>query len=179
MNKKRIKSTKLLIFFTFITMLIVTFLSLSKYRSTIAGSNTGRVAKYVLGISSNNTISVPIKPVTPNNSQDFYFELSNGTENENQNEVTLRYTIELENMANLPLEFKLYKMNENTAEYDELKLNSNITDYINISALDKTNHKYKLEIKWKENTEKLNYDSYKYRKTIDYIKIIVNAVQVD
>ena len=151
MNQKRIKSPKLLIFFTFITMLIVTFLSLSKYKSTIAGSSTGRVAKYVLGISTNNIISIPVSPVEPNNSQEFYFELSNEEENEKQNEVTLKYNIELENMANLPLEFKLYKYNENSAEYNELKLNSNVTDSININASDKINHKYKLEIKWKEN----------------------------
>ena len=175
MNKVRIKSPKLLIFFTFITMLIVTFISLSKYRSTIAGSSTGRVAKYVLGISTNNIISIPVAPVEPNNIQEFYFELNN----EEENEVTLKYNIELENMANLPLEFKLYKYNENSTEYDELKLNSNVTDDISISASDKINHKYKLEIKWKENTENSNYDSYKYSKTIDYIKIVVNAVQVD
>ena len=41
------------------------------------------------------------------------------------------------------------------------------------------NHKYKLDIKWKENTQSAEYDSYKYSKTIDYIKLIVNAVQVD
>lgn len=179
MNKRRIKSPKLLIFFTFITMLIVTFLSLSKYRSTIAGSSTGRVAKYVLGISKNNIINIPIEPVEPNNSQEFYFEISNETENKKKNEVTLKYNIELENMANLPLEFKLYKYNEDSTEYDELRLNSNVTDNINISASDKINHKYKLELKWKKNTENSNYDSYKYSKTIDYIKIIVNAAQVD
>ena len=106
-------------------------------------------------------------------------KLSNEEENETKNEITLKYTIELENIANLPLEFKLYKYNEYTTEYDELKLNSNTTDDININASDKINHKYKLEIKWKENTENLNYDSYKYSKTIDYIKLVVNAVQAD
>ena len=73
MNKKRIKSPKILIFFTFVTMLIVTFLSLARYKSTVASGSTGRVAKYVLGISTNNIISVPITPVAPNNSQEFLF----------------------------------------------------------------------------------------------------------
>ena len=41
------------------------------------------------------------------------------------------------------------------------------------------NHKYKLEIKWKNNTSDSNYDSYKFSKTIDYIKLIVNATQKD
>lgn len=172
------KKPKILVIVTLITTMLVTFISLSRYESTIAGKSEGRIATYILGISTNNIINVPISPVTPNNSQEFYFELTNKDENEKKNEVTLQYTIQLENMANLPLDFLLYKFNETTTEYDKIQLNANITDNIKYIT-EETNHKYKLEIKWKENTQNTTYDSYKYSKTLDYIKIRVNAVQVD
>lgn len=174
------KKPKILIIVTLITTMFVTFISLSRYESTIEGKSEGRIATYILGISTNNIINIPISPVIPNNSQEFYFELTNKDVNENKNEVTLQYTIQLENMANLPLDFSLYKFNEATiAEYDKIELNANITDNIMYNVTEDTNHKYKLEIKWKENTQNTTYDSYKYSKTIDYIKVIVNAVQVD
>ena len=166
---------KILLAITVITIILAAYFSFAKYNGSTAGSSEGRVAKYALGITTDNVINVPITPVTPNNSQEFNFELTN----KDENEVTLKYTIELENMANLPLEFKLYKYNENTTEYDEIQLNANVSTEELMKADETINHKYKLDIKWKENTQSAEYDSYKYSKTIDYIKLIVNAVQVD
>ncbi len=168
---------KILLAITVVTIILAAYFSLAKYNGATAGSSEGRVAKYALGITTDNVINVPITPATPNNSQEFYFELTN--KEEKKNEVTLKYTIELENMANLPLEFKLYKYNENTTEYDEIQLNTNVSEEIVMKADERINHKYKLDTKWKENTQSTEYDSYKYSKTIDYIKLIVNAVQVD
>lgn len=170
---------KILLAITVVTIILATYFSFAKYNGSAVGSSEGRVAKYALGITTDNVINVPITPVTPSNSQEFYFELTNKDENNKKNEVTLKYTIELENMANLPLEFKLYKYNENTTEYDEMQLNANVLTAEVMKADETINHKYKLEIKWKENTESTEYDSYKYSKTIDYIKLVVNAVQVD
>ena len=93
--------------------------------------------------------------------------------------LILKYTIELENMANLPLELKLYKYNESSSTYGEVQLNANVSTEEVMKANEQIDNRYKLEIKWKENTQNAEYDSYKYSKTIDYIKIIVNAVQVD
>ena len=168
---------KILLAITVVTIILAAYFSLAKYNGATAGSSEGRVAKYALGITTDNVINVPITPATPNNSQEFYFELTN--KEEKKNEVTLKYTIELENMANLPLEFKLYKYNENTTEYDEIQLNTNVSEEIVMKADERINHKYKLDTKWKEHTQSTEYDSYKYSKTIDYIKLIVNAVQVD
>lgn len=174
-HKKRIiHSPKLLIVVTFITTLIVMCFSLAKYKSTVAGDSVGRAAKYVLGILNDSEINVPINGIKPNSSQDFYFEITN-----NKNEVTLKYTIELENMANLPLDFILYRYDENTYEYKEIKLNANVTEEFEMNAKDRINHKYKVKVKWKDNTMNLSFDSYKYSKTIDYLKIIVSAIQVD
>ena len=169
---------KLLIVFTFITTIIVIFFSLSRYKSTVAGSSIGRVAQYVLGIQTDNELNVPINKIKPNNSQDFYFEITN-EENNSKNEVTLKYTIELENKANLPLDFILYKYDESTSKYKEIKLSANITEEFEMNVKNEANHKYKVNVKWKDNTTNSSYDSYKYSKTIDYLKIIVNAVQVD
>ena len=170
---------KILIITAVVTIIIATYISYAKYTTSAAGNSGGRVAKYTLEMATNNIINVPITPVTPNNSQEFYFELTNKEENQRKNEVTLKYTIEIENMANLPLEFKLYKYNENSTEYEELKLNANVSENVTMKADEEENHKYKLEIKWKENTQSTEYNSYKYSKTMDYIKLIVNAVQVD
>ena len=177
-KQKIINSPQLLIMFTFITTLIVIVLSISRYKSTVAGSSTGRVAQYVLGIQTNNELAVPINKIRPNNSQEFYFEIVN-EENNSKNEVTLKYTIELENKANLPLVFILYKYDENTSEYKEVKLSANVTEEFEMNVKNEVNHKYKVNVKWKDNTTDSNYDSYKYSKTIDYLKVIVNAVQVD
>ena len=117
---------KILLAITVVTIILATYFSFAKYNGSAVGSSEGRVAKYALGITTDNVINVPITPVTPSNSQEFYFELTNKDENNKKNEVTLKYTIELENMANLPLEFKLYKYNENTTEYDEMQLNANV-----------------------------------------------------
>lgn len=173
-----IKSPKLLIVFTFITTIIVIFFSLSKYKSTIAGSSIGRVAQYVLGIQTNNEMNVPINEMKPNSSQEFFFDIIN-EENNSKNEVTLNYTIELENKANLPLDFILYRYDENSSEYKEINLNANTTEEFEMDTKNKIDHKYKVKVKWKDNTTNLNYDSYKYSKTIDYLKISVNAIQVD
>lgn len=170
---------KILLAITILTIVLAAYISFAKYKNVATGSSEGRVAKYALGITTNNIINVPITPATPNNRQDFYFELTNKDENNKKNEVTLKYTIELENKANLPLEFKLYKYDENNAEYSEVQLNANVSKEEAMRADETINHKYKLEIKWKENTQNAEYDSYKYSKTIDYIKVIVNAVQVD
>lgn len=173
-----IKSPKLLIVFTFITTIIVIFFSLSRYKSTIAGSSTGRVAQYVIGIQTNNEMNVPINEMKPNSSQEFFFDIIN-EENNSKNEVTLNYTIELENKANLPLDFILYRYDENSSEYKEINLNANTTEEFEMDTKNKIDHKYKVKVKWKDNTTNLNYDSYKYSKTIDYLKISVNAIQVD
>ncbi len=176
-EKKKTKIS-LLIILIVTTIMLATFYSLSRYKTTGAGSSTGRVAQHILGIEKDNTINLPMQNIKPGSSQDYYFEITN-EENEKKNEVTLEYTIELENKANLPLEFTMYRYNEKTTEYEEIKLSANITEKIRMEVNEEKNHKYKIEIKWKENTEKATYDSYKYSKTLDYIKIIVNAEQVD
>lgn len=178
-NNKIIKVPNILLNLAFISMLIVMTISVSKYKTTAIGNSETRVAKYVLGISSDSSINIPLKSALPNSSQELYFVLTNEDEKSNKNEVSLKYTIELENSANLPLEFKLYKYNETATEYEEIKLNSNVSDEFYINAGEKINNKYKTEIKWKENTQNIEYDSYKYSKTIDYVKITVNVVQMD
>lgn len=177
-KKQKITVLSILLTLTIIAIILATFFTLSKYKTTVTGIGSGRVAQYILGIEKDNTINLPMQNIKPGSSQEYYFEITN-EENEKKNEVTLEYTIELENKANLPLEFTMYRYNEKTTEYEEIKLSANITEKIRMEVNEKKNHKYKIEIKWKENTEKATYDSYKYSKTLDYIKIIVNAEQVD
>lgn len=177
-NKTNMAVPSLAIIITIITIVLFTSFSLSKYKTTSTGSSGGRVAQYVLKINEDSTVNIPITDIKPNSSQEYYFEIIN-EENGKKNEVTLEYTIELENIANLPLEFTMYKYNEETKQYEEIKLNANITDKIKMMADESKNHKYKIEIKWKDNNGEATYDSYKYSKTLDYIKIIVNAKQVD
>ena len=170
---------KILLAIAVVTIILAAYYSSAKYKTETVGNSEGRVAACVLGITTDNIIDIPITPVAPDNSQEFFFEIINQDENKKKNEVTLKYTIELENMANLPLEFKLYKYNESSSTYGEVQLNANVSTEEVMKANEQIDNRYKLEIKWKENTQNAEYDSYKYSKTIDYIKIIVNAVQVD
>lgn len=170
---------KTLIFITIITSIIVVAFSMSRYQSTFAEEDNGSVAMSILDIQASDILTLKMNPNSPNCSQEFNFEVSNENGDGEKNEVSLLYTIEIENVANLPLNFTIYKFNEETKEYEVINMTSNITEQFEMNVNEINNHKYKLKIDWKTNTENVAYDSYKYSKTMDYVKIIVNAIQKD
>ncbi len=175
-NRIKLMSPQLMVVLVIITTSIVLIFSLSKYKSTVASENSAKVAAFVLELQSDSILDIPIEPIAPNSKQEILFEVSN-QKDQKQSEITMQYTVEISSMANLPLSFKLYRYNESTKQYEQVKLTANTTDQIKYGFSEQVNHKYKLEINWNTNAE--NYNSYEYSKTIDKIKIAVNAIQVD
>ena len=170
-------SPQLMVVLVIITTSIVLIFSLFVfYKSTVASENSAKVAAFVLELQSDSILDIPIEPIAPNSKQEILFEVSN-QKDQKQSEITMQYTVEISSMANLPLSFKLYRYNESTKQYEQVKLTANTTDQIKYGFSEQVNHKYKLEINWNTNAE--NYNSYEYSKTIDKIKIAVNAIQVD
>ena len=173
-NRIKLMSPQLMVVLVIITTSIVLIFSL--YKSTVASENSAKVAAFVLELQSDSILDIPIEPIAPNSKQEILFEVSN-QKDQKQSEITMQYTVEISSMANLPLSFKLYRYNESTKQYEQVKLTANTTDQIKYGFSEQVNHKYKLEINWNTNAE--NYNSYEYSKTIDKIKIAVNAIQVD
>lgn len=149
--------------------------SLARYRSTYAGSSTARVAKPVLSLNTEDDfIFLSMDSISPNNEQNFYFEVSNENE-KNISETSLEYVLEIITSDNLPLEFSLYEYSFSTDSYDkEVILEENKTKNYILIPKDSDNQKYMLKITWKEDEK-----DYKYSKTIDYIKIKADANQIN
>ena len=105
-NDKNRISLKILIFLSIITTIIVASLSLSKFESSVATEDGTRVAYPIINLATETeVISVPISPVIGENT--YTFSISN-KEEEKQSEVSIEYTIQIESLENLPLEFELY-----------------------------------------------------------------------
>lgn len=172
--KKRYKSgnkLKNLIMLCIFTTIIVTTLTLSRYKSSIAGSSSAKVATPVINISAENpVIDVNINPMQSENI--YEFSVSN-IENEQKSEVSMEYTIQIESLRNLPLYYELYRIEDENETTDLFEKNGDITEKIEMN-LEESKHTYKLKIKWQEDEQ-----SYLYAQTIDYIQIILNSNQMD
>ena len=158
-----------LIFLCLITTIIVTTLTLSKYESTLAGNSNAIVAVPVMDLST-NTISLNINPI--DEEKIYTFSVAN-IKDKQQSEVSMKYTIQIQSLENLPLEFELYAETDTRREKNLLSGNGKITDPI-VMGLEEEKHTYNLKIKWRELE-----DSYLYSQTIDYVQIVLNSEQID
>lgn len=171
--EKKYIDIKIIIFLTLITTAILTWFSLSEYTSTFGNKDTGNAAQPILNLYSNDVVTTTA-PIAPKSEQEFYFEVS-GENESNSSEVTMEYKIELSNLGILPLKFRLYKFandNYNT----EIPLTNNVTNTIT-KEVGSDNQKYMLKIVWNDQAE--NYNSYKYKKLLDYVQIVINSQQKD
>ena len=136
---------KTLFCITIITIIVSTFFSLASYRSTLSGIGKGQVASVALGIDNETTLNLPIGPLASDDEQSFEFEVINKNDNR-KNEVTMKYYIELVNdYANFPLNFSIYKLNKNN-QYELLSLNLNKTKESYLGYSEDMADKYKLII---------------------------------
>ena len=170
-RQKRERKLKNLIMLCIFTTIIVTTLTLSKYKSSIAGNSNAKVATPIINISAENpVIAVKINPIQSENI--YEFSVSN-IKDDKKSEVSMEYTIQIESLRNLPLCYELYRIEDENETEDLFEQNGDITETIQMN-LEESKHTYKLKIKWKEDEQ-----SYLYAQTIDYIQIKINSSQVD
>ena len=73
------------------------------------------------------------------------------------------------------MELELYTYDNNTKGTENLlQGNGNITDDINFNFNEDKTDTYMLIIKWKD-----GQTDYRFSHTIDYVRVVVNGVQVD
>lgn len=172
MKKKNVK-IKNFIFIFIITSIIASIFALSKFKSTSAGNDNTRSARYIITMSE-SVLNLKINPDTLKK-QEYLFEVSNLNKESKISEVEMEYKLGINTQSNLPLEFELYKINGE----NEIKMNleGNITtDALKFSANKEQTDKYKLIVKWREGEEN---KSYKYSGSIDCVQIILDSNQVD
>lgn len=163
---------RILMLIVIVSTIIVTTVSISKYRSTVASSDTARTAVPIITVNA-EPLNININPV--NNEQRYIFEVANFNESK-ESEVSMEYSIKINNSRNLPLTFELYNYDEATnAEIgNNLLSQDNITGTVSMLVGGKQSNKYILKIKWKEEKK-----DYLYSKEIDYIQIGINSRQMN
>lgn len=168
MNKKN----RILLLIVLISTVIVTMVSFSKYKTAVATSDSTRTAVPIITMNS-EPLNLSINPAE--NEQSYVFEIANYSGNK-ESEVSMEYSIRINNSKNLPLIFELYDYNEETkTEIGENLLSAdNVTSNISMLVGTKQSNKYILKIKWQEDER-----DYKYNKEIDYVQINVNSRQMD
>lgn len=150
-------------------------LTFGKFKGTLASADVARAARYVLDLSGQQT---SITEFIPNTVRSTTFEIRNfkgDLENPTYvNEVKLKYTIKIEsvNVANLPLDYKLYNIDDE-ANPVEIALTNNISDYIEVNSNAQI-HKYRLDVIWQN-----GLDEVIYANLTDEINIVVDAEQID
>ena len=167
-----------LVFCCIITTILVTTFTLSKFESSIAGQSHTKVAASVMQLTADNPV-IPIE-VSPIKQDTIYeFRVSN-TDGSQQSEVSMEYTLEIQSIGNLPLEFALY-----TYEGDNIGTTNLLTESGSTADNSKTTlitmphdtknpHRYRLHIQWKEGE-----NSHLYSHTIDYVRLILHSTQID
>lgn len=158
---------KYLYFLIIYFMLFLVFFmspSISRYSENIEFSNKMYIAKPILNLS----ITDVSEKVSPVKNIEIPFQVTNYN-NDLVNDIALYYSLFV-NVDNLPLKFKLYRVDDNKRE--ELLLTDNRSDKFQLAAGSKVTDNYVLEIIWNESDK-----SYIYQNISDYVKIEANVEQ--
>ena len=147
------------------TTVIVTCITLSKYRTAL-----GSKATVIIG-NPKTTLSdeIELTDLKPGNSITSNFKVRN-FEKENKSDINMIYTIKLETGNYLPLKFELKKIENGEVNGDNL-LSNNVTQEFEM-ATEKYEQEYQLTVSW--DSEEKNY---LYSNEIDYVKIILESYQ--
>lgn len=169
MNKKN----RLLMLIVIISTILVTTVSISKYKTAVATSGNTKTAVPIINVNS-ESLNVILNPTK--SEQSYIFAVANYTGSK-ESEVSMEYSIKISNSNNLPLKFELYNYDETTKTErgENLLLDDSTTE--NVSMLvsgGKQSVKYVLKIKWQQNENNKSYN-----KEIDYVQINVNSKQID
>ncbi len=135
----------------------------AKFSTTANGSDSARVAKFVLNGEMSDKLSVPLS-IKPGDTEKYSFTVTN-TNGSSTAEVSMKYSIDVSSYDNLPLIMEIYDSNKNKVADDAV---------FTMEAGKETTHNYTLEVTWDENRKESNLVN-----EIDMVKIVVNAEQLD
>lgn len=168
MNKKN----RILMLIVIVSTIIVTTVSISKYKTAVATNDTARTAVPAITVNA-EPLNININPAS--NEQNYIFEVANYN-GDKESEVSMEYSIKINNSKNLPLTFELYNYDENTKAKigSNLLSQDNVTGNVSMLVGGKQANKYILKIKWQEDKK-----DYTYSKEIDYVQIGINSRQMN
>lgn len=173
-------------------MMIVIFIPLLVFGTGITYSmfniNTNlsgeqNVAQFIFNAERMNELELPITDLNPGDEKTYEFSVSNNKDGK-ISATTIEYQLTIKTMRLIPLNIKLYKINENEEEEPIIECNGNYTRnddneiVCNVLAIMKIEHSspiddnYKLKIKFPD-----EYDSEEYSNLVDYIDIEIKSSQ--
>lgn len=160
MIMKKINNIAITIILILLISIFCSYNTFASYKSVYESESSIEIAEPIFNLV---TSSIADK-INPTNEIETNFNITNFKDNE-INDITLKYylTISLEN-DKLPLEYKLYKKENDTLT--ELPLTNNQTDYFTLNKDVKETQDFVLKISWNELKT-----SYEYQNITDYIKI--------
>lgn len=160
MIMKKINNIAITIILILLISIFCSYNTFASYKSVYESESSIEIAEPIFNLV---TSSIADK-INPTNEIETNFSITNFNDNE-INDITLKYylTISLEN-DKLPLEYKLYKKENDTLT--ELPLTNNQTDYFTLNKDVKETQDFVLKISWNELKT-----SYEYQNITDYIKI--------
>ncbi len=160
MIMKKINNIAITIILILLISIFCSYNTFASYKSVYESESSIKIAEPIFNLV---TSSIADK-INPTNEIETNFSITNFNGNE-INDIILKYylVISLEN-DKLPLEYKLYKKENDTLT--ELPLTNNQTDYFTLNKDVKETQDFVLKISWNE------FDtSYEYQNITDYIKI--------
>ncbi len=165
----------ILVFLTIITTIIIVSFSISRYQSTIAGADTGQVAKIILNKSQELEISLDGNNFYPGSTYTYEFGITN-EDNGNVLETKMNYTITVNDLGYIPLTYRLetVSVTGSGTAISNTDLTKGVATNSGTMPLTSDTHTYKLYIHWDiaDNNES-------YSKLLENIKISIDAKQID
>lgn len=160
MIMKKINNIAITIILILLISIFCSYNTFASYKSVYESESSIEIAEPIFNLV---TSSIADK-INPTNEIETNFSITNFNGNE-INDIILKYylIISLEN-DKLPLEYKLYKKENDTLT--ELPLTNNQTDYFTLNKDIKETQDFVLKISWNELDT-----TYEYQNITDYIKI--------
>jgi hypothetical protein len=163
MKRKPFLPLRWVIYLLLLTML-ATGVSLSRYKTTVAGSGTVSVARPVVEFSNNSAVT--IAGMLPGEIRDFEFSVTN----RGQNEVTMKYALGVVTPDGWPISAVILRGNGAALSPAEWEI-------MNYSS-EETKHGYTLRLTWDASAPG-SASSTNMGQTWSGLKIHLDAVQVD
>lgn len=162
-----------LVFLCFITTIIISEITFSRYRTTLSNYNTSRVAIMANDISLD--LATPADMYPGSAPAVIAITLTN-VDDGKICEVAQSYTISIKRgeTTNIPFDFELYKDFACTELVNKNELGVFLDDSFIFKAGVREEHTYYLKINWPE-----EYNDASYAFEIDYFKVIINATQIN
>lgn len=170
---KKILSPQKLAFIILITMMIVNTLSLSRYKSTTAGTSSTKIALLANDVSFSIEDTVKGYPGELNR---IYPIIISNKKDEKICEVSQKYTISINKLEspNLPLEIALYKDSICTVKLNPNDDGTIVDESFEFSAGTEDTKTYYLKVSWPSDR-----NSEEYSTEIEYFNIDITINQVD